>query len=104
MDATMMGGKMRERGEVDDMWTSIEDSRCRGGMALYGGEGDDDGWDCSGGDTKSFEIELKNGSFCRVESNIRSDSTYGYRDIFILLMGGGPSHQSKKNVGWRRLK
>ena len=39
-------------------------------MALYGGEGNDDGRDRGGGDTRLFEIELKNGSFCRVELNI----------------------------------
>jgi hypothetical protein len=74
------------------------------GWWLYGREGDDDGRDCGVGDTRSFKIELKNRSFCRVKLNIRSDSTYGYEDIFILLMAGGPSHQSKKNVGWRQLK
>ena len=48
---------MRGRGDVYDMWTSIEDSRFRGRMALYGGEGDDDGRDHGGGDTRLFEIE-----------------------------------------------
>ena len=89
--------------------TRVHSSRRRRGC-YRGGEGDNDGWDLGEGDTRSFEIELKNGSFCRVESNIkgcarslaasrfnrRSDPTCGYQNICILLMGGGLTHQSKK--------
>ena len=91
--------------------------RCHGGMALYGGEGDNDGRDRGGRDTRLFEIELKKDHFA--ESNQTSTDARGCElqvgliggpiqstvtEIFFLLMGGGLSHQSKKNVGWWRLK
>ncbi len=81
---------MRGSGDVNDMLTSIKDLRCCGGMTLYGGEGNDDGRDCGGGDTGLFKIKLK--MVCFAESNRTSMDARGC-ELQVGLIGGpiGPT-------------